>query len=331
MEQAIRSLAEEKQFSGGVRVDRGGTTELAEAFGMAERGLGVENSVHTQFGLASATKGLTALTVMSLVEAGVLAIDTTIRQILGDDLPEVDDRVTVEHLLAHRSGIGDYIDEDAGFEPTDYLLPLPIHELATTEGYLPVLAGHPQKFPPGDRFSYCNSGYVVLALVAERVTGTSFHELVEKHVTIPAGMDDTAFLRSDELPGSAARGYLEAQGLRTNVLHLPVRGSGDGGVYSTVADVHRLWRALLGGAIVSAERVSEMLSPHSDVPQESCRYGLGFWLHVSRDAAFLEGFDAGVSFRSVHDRSTDTTFTVVANTTFGAWPMARYLGETLLG
>ena len=127
MEQALRSLAEETQFSGVVRVDRGGTTELAEAFGRAERGLGVDNGVHTQFGLASATKGLTALTVMSLVEAGVLATDTTIRQILGDDLPEVDDRVTVEHLLAHRSGIGDYINEDAGFEQTDYVLPLPIH------------------------------------------------------------------------------------------------------------------------------------------------------------------------------------------------------------
>ena len=55
----------------------------------------------------------------------------------------------------------------------------------------------------------------------------------------PAGMADTAFLRSDELPGRAALGYLDDDGLRTNVLHLPVRGNGDGGVYTTAADVAR--------------------------------------------------------------------------------------------
>lgn len=330
LERTVGSLAEEKRFSGVVRVDRGGDIELEAAFGLAERGLGVENGVGTRFGVASATKGLTALTVMRLVEAGVLTLDTAVRPVLGEDLPEVDDRVTVEQLLAHRSGIGDYIDEDAGGEPTDYVLPVPVHALADTESYLTVLTGHPQKYPPGERFSYCNSGYVVLALVAERATGTGFHELVERHVTGPAGMVDTAFLRSDELPGSAARGYLETQGLRTNVLHLPVRGSGDGGVYSTVADVHRLWRAMLGGDIVGAEQVAEMLRPRSDVPEERRRYGLGFWLHATRDAVLLEGLDAGVSFRSVHDPSTDTTFTVVSNTTFGAWPLARLLGETLL-
>jgi CubicO group peptidase (beta-lactamase class C family) len=209
-------------------------------------------------------------------------------------------------------------------------MPVPVHELATTEGYVPVLAGNPQKFPPGDRFSYCNSGYVVLALVAERSAGTPFHDLVRKLVLGPAGMTATAFLRSDELPGGTARGYLGLEGLRTNVLHLPVRGSGDGGVYSTVADVHTFWRALLDGRILRKERVADMLHPRSDVPEERRRYGLGFWLHGTRDAVMLEGYDAGVSFRSVHDRPSDTTFTVVSNTSEGAWPLVRYLGETLL-
>ena len=330
LERTVRSLAEEKDFSGVVRVDRGGDTRLALAFGLAERGFGVANDLHTQFGLASVAKGFTALTIMSLVETGALTLDTPVREVLGTDLPELDDRVTVEHLLAHRSGIGDYLDEDAGGEATDYVMPVPVHELATTEAYLPVLSGHPQKFPPGEQFSYCNSGFVVLALVAERVGGQDFYDLVEERVTGPAGMVDTAFLRSDELPGSAARGYLDADGARTNILHLPVRGSGDGGVYSTVADLHRLWRAMLEGAVVNHESVAEMLRPRSEVRQEHADYGLGFWLHGRRDAFYLEGLDAGVSCRSVHDRSTDTTLTVVSNTTFGAWPLVRRLAETLL-
>ena len=102
-------------------------------------------------------------------------------------------------------------------------------------------------FAPGDRFSYNNSGFVVLALIAERVSGIPFQELVRERVCEPAGMPDTAFLRSDEPTGRTALGYLDVRGLRTNVLHLPVLGSGDGGIYSTAADVHALWVALISG------------------------------------------------------------------------------------
>jgi CubicO group peptidase (beta-lactamase class C family) len=239
----------------------------------------------------------------------------------------IDDEVTVEQLLTHWSGIGDYMDEDADIEITDHVLPVAVHELATTEQYLRVLDGHQRKFAPGEQFCYCNGGYVVLALLAERATGAGFPDLVDEHVCRPAGMGDTAFLRSDELPGRAALGYLSTDGLRTNIFHLPVRGSGDGGIYSTVADVHALWAALFGGRIVSAEFVAEMVRPRSDIPQESKRYGLGFWLDQSGDAVMLEGYDAGVSFRTVHDPVRGYTHTVVSNTTDGAWPVARRLHE----
>ena len=145
---------------------------------------------------------------MSLVERGTLELGTTARSLLGDDLPLIADDVTIEHLLAHRSGIGDYLDEDAVDDISDYVMPVPVHELATTEQYLPVLDGHETVFPAGERFAYNNGGYVVLALLAERASGVEFHELVRTLVCEPAGMVDTAFLRSDELPGRAALGYL---------------------------------------------------------------------------------------------------------------------------
>ena len=232
----------------------------------------------------------------------------------------------MEQLLAHRSGIGDYLDEDdGGLDVNDYLLPVPMQELADPEQYLAVLDGFPAKFPPGERFSYCNGGYVVLALIAERTGGAPFHELVRRRVCEPAGMSDTAFLRSDELPGRAALGYLAADDPRTNVLHLPVRGSGDGGIYSTAADISSLWAAFLAGRIVPAEWTAEMVRPRSDVPSESMRYGLGVWLHATRRVVMLEGYDAGVSFRSTHDPRAGRTVTVVANTTDGAWPLVAHL------
>lgn len=331
LERDLTTLLDEHDFSGAVRVDRGGGTVVDVARGHAERGLEVPNRTDTVFGTASVAKGLTAVTVMNLVEDGILDAGARVRDLLGEDLPEVDDRVTVEHLLAHRSGIGDYIDEDDLGDISDYLMPVPVHRLATTEDYLAVLEGRPQKFPPGERFSYCNSGYVVLALLAERAAGTPFHDLVAERVTEPSGMTDTAFLRSDELPGRAARGYLHADGLRSNVLHLPVRGSGDGGLYTTLADLHAFWEALLGGRLLPSGTVARMLHPHSDVPSENRRYGWGFWLQASGDAVLLEGYDAGVSCRTVHDRASGTTFSVVSNTSGGAWPVVRQLTETLLG
>jgi CubicO group peptidase (beta-lactamase class C family) len=327
LEATVDRIAAETRFSGVVRFDRGDGTRLAKAYGLAHRGYGKANEVDTQFAIASGTKGLTALTVVSLIEEGRLELATTARSLLGQDLPLIGDKVTVEQLLAHRSGIGDYYDEEAGHAVTDYVMPVPVHELANTEAYLRVLGGHPEKFAPGERFSYSNGGYVVLALIAERASGTPFHELVKRRVCEPAGMRDTEFLRSDELTGRPARGYLGIDGWRTNVFHLPVRGSGDGGIYSTAADVHAMWAALFAGRIVSAGWVAEMTRPRSDVPSESMRYGLGFWLHQSRDAVVLEGADAGVSFRTVHDRVGRLTHTVLSNTSDGAWPIARYLND----
>jgi CubicO group peptidase (beta-lactamase class C family) len=208
----------------------------------------------------------------------------------------------------------------------DYLMPVPVQQLATTEQYLAVLGGFPTKFAAGERFEYCNGGFVVLALVAERAAGSPFHELVRERVCEPAGLVDTEFLRSDELPGRTALGYLQLDGAwRTNVFHLPVRGTGDGGAYSTVADIRALWRAFVGGRIVSPPWVQEMTRPRSDTPEEGRRYGLGFWLHPTSNAAIMIGGDAGVSFYSAHDPDAEVTYTVISNTTDGAWPVVEAL------
>ena len=326
---AVDEAAERTGFSGVVRLDRAGATELCAAYGFADRAHAIANTVETQFAIASGTKTLTALVVIGLVERGVLGLGTTARSLLGADLPLVADDVTVTHLLAHRSGIGDYLDENAVDHISDYVLPVPVHELATTEEYLPVLEGQPTVFPAGERFAYNNGGYVVLALLAERASGESLQQLVQTLVCEPAGMVDTAFLRSDELPGRAALGYLSRDGLRTNVFHLPVRGSGDGGIYSTVADLSAFWPALLDGRVVPAERLAEMTRPHSDWPEESERYGLGFHLHATGDAVWLEGYDAGVSFLSLHEPSSSTSYTVVSNWSTGAWPIMKLLGARL--
>jgi CubicO group peptidase (beta-lactamase class C family) len=321
----LDALALETGFSGVVGVERDGGG-FARAYGLADRGWEIPNTVDTRFATASGTKSFTALAVIGLVEEGRLELGTTARSLLGADLPLIADDVTVEHLLAHRSGIGDYLDDDADL--TAYLMPVPVHELDGTESFLTVLDGFETRFAAGTEFSYCNGGYVVLALIAERAAGEPFHELVRRRVFEPAGMSDSAFLRSDELPGGTATGYLRIDGAwRSNVFHLPVRGSGDGGAYTTLADVGAFWRALDAGAIVPPEWVAQMTRPRSAAG--TMRYGLGFWLEPEGDAVQLEGCDAGVSFRSAHSRSGGWTYTVLSNTTDGAWPLARFLRQRL--
>jgi CubicO group peptidase (beta-lactamase class C family) len=329
LEGSVDRIAAETAFSGVVRIDRGDEVEFVKAYGFAHRGWEIPNEVDTRLGIASGTKGLTALTVMSLVEEGRLSRTTTVRSVLGDDLPLIDDAVTVEHLLAHRSGIGDYLDEDIVREPLDYVSPVPVHELGSTEDYLRALGGFETKYPPDERFSYSNGGFVVLALIAERASGTSFYELVRQRVCEPAGMVDTEFLRSDELPGRTALGYLAEDGPRTNVFHVPVRGSGDGGIFTTAADVSALWTAVFAGRIVSMDVVAEMVQPRSEVPSptQPARYGLGIWLHPTRDLVELHGSDAGVSFQTVHDPRERFTYTVLSNTSDGAWPIVLHLDE----
>jgi len=324
----VDAFAEESGFSGAVRVDRGDEVLVERAYGLAERRLEIPNAPDTQFATASGLKGLTALAVVSLVEDGTLSLDTTARSVLDADLPLMSDEVTVEHLLAHRSGIWDYFDEDVDGDITDYALPVPVHTLQGPEDFVPLLDGEPAKFAPGDGFSYCNGGFVVLALIAERASGLPYHDLVLDRVVRPAAMADTAFLRSNELPPRAALGYLFPDGLKTNVLHLPVIGVGDGGIYTTVADMRLFWTALTAGRVVSPESFAEMRRARSEA-YEGWEYGLGLWLMAGTDTVEIRGYDAGVSFRSYHDLPSDTTCTIVSNWQDGAWPLSKLLEERL--
>jgi CubicO group peptidase (beta-lactamase class C family) len=327
---AVDALALESDFAGVVRVDRAGVPEFAQAYGFAHRAHEIPNTVDTQFGTASGAKSFTALAVVHLIEQGTLELSTTARSVLGADLPLIDDAVTVEHLLAHRSGIGDYLDEEAEGELSDYMLTVPLQELATTEAFLPMLEGFPTKFAPGEQFSYCNGGFMVLALIAERASGTPFHDLVRTSVIRRAGLVDTEYLRSDALPARAALGYLEVDGVTvTNIFHLPVLGNGDGGIYTTVSDISTFWLAFFAGRVVAPDWVAEMVRPRSDTEEESRRYGLGFWLHPSSPVVMMVGCDAGVSFLSAHDPETQLTATVISNSTYGAWPVADLLHQQL--
>ena len=312
---------ERTSFSGVVRVRGAATIELCA--GDADRANRRPNRRSTRFATASGTKGLTALTTMALVEAGQLDLDTTVRSVLGDELANIDERVTVEQLLGHRSGIGDYLDENELDDIDAHILDRSAHEFVTPSTFLPLLAAPTTKAPPGEVFAYNNSGYMILSVIIERLTG-SFVDTVTERVLGPADMTDSGFFRSDELPHDTALGYLENG--RTNVFHLPVVGGGDGGAYVTVDDLDRLWAALFDGRLVAPSMLDVMTTVRS-THDDTTAYGLGFWLSPDADHVWLEGMDAGVSMQTGFRRSTGECYAVLANTSSGAWPLARAISH----
>ena len=327
--QSLDEAVEAAAFTGVVTVDVADQRVLERCEGFVHRALRVPMTPRTRVAIASGSKAFTALAVIRLVEDGELRLDDPVRRLLGDDLPLVDDGVTIKHLLTHTSGIGDYIDEDGGWEVFDHVLSLPVHTLTTAEAFLAMLDGHPQKSAPGERFAYCNSGLMVLAILLERATGGTYHDVVRRLVIEPAGLEHTGFLPLNDLPADAALGYLANEGDLVNTLHLPVLGNGDGGAFTTAGDLHQFWLALFDGHIVTRESVEEMVRPHHDVPRENMRYGMGFWVHRTHPVPILEGFDAGASFRSTHLVQQRTTVSVLGNSSHGAWPVIAELARAI--
>jgi hypothetical protein len=144
-------------------------------------------------------------------------------------------------------------------------------------------------------------------------------------------MDRSGFFESNRLPGGTALGYIkDAAGWRTNIYNLPVIGASDGGAYTTLDDLDRLWSAFWNGAILSPELVDLYASPHAGAGPErpDVSYGHGLWIRERPETGrehWLEGCDAGVSFRSTVNRDAERRITVLSNTTDGAWPILRAL------
>ena len=322
LESELATLGDDIDFSGVVALHGGGVRTFELVRGYSDRSSLEPIRSDTRFGVASATKGMTAVTIASLVEAGELEWSTRLREI-RPDLVNVGREVTIEQLLSHRSGAGDYVDEELMVGPDDEILTVPASTLRTPDDYLPLLMDHAMRDVPGQSFRYNNSGFVALSLVVEQIAGESFYDVVQQRVLDPAGMQSSGFFASDDRPENVAIGYL-ANG-RTNYEHLPFRGAGDGGMYSTVGDIERFWEALMSGRLLNRGTVDLMTRRWSVVSDERS-YGLGFWLTNSSDDVRLEGMDAGVSFLSGHRPADGVGFVVISNTAQGAWPIAKRLG-----
>lgn len=276
--QASRRAAMDR-FSGTVLVAKGDSVLFAKAYGYAERSWRIPNAVETKYHLGSMDKMFTGVAIAQLVREGRLSFDDTLSTVL----PEFPDRamarrITIRQILTHTAGTGDFI-ADPEFRARR-------EGFRSVGDYLPMIAREGLSFEPGERFSYSNSGYVILGAVVEKVSGVEWFEYVKSRIFGPAGMENTGYYELNEIVPGRATGYLRDPSedpfgtlpRRSNVMFIPFRGNSAGGGYSTAPDLLRFSIALRSHRLLDAALTDTVTSGKVDMagaPRPE-RYGFGF-------------------------------------------------------
>jgi CubicO group peptidase (beta-lactamase class C family) len=305
----------ESEFSGVISVFGGASTPYNKAFGYRDVKEELPNTTGTLFGIASGTKVFTALGVGVLVDQGALALDTTVGEIDGKYRGFVDEQATILHLLTHTSGIYDYYDEEIEHDFDHFSVEIPWCELETPLDYYPLFEGQAIKFRPGERYSYSNGGYVFLGMLIEKLTGMLYRDFIREQVLEPAGMQRSGFYALNDLPGNTANGYLEDR-RTTNIYQLPLRGGGDGGMYTTTDDLRAFWDSLFSFRILSEGLTGIYLDTHWRF-DETRGYGCGLYKRLDDSVFSISGSDAGVGFASWRVPQGKLTVNVLSNVTNG--------------
>ncbi|HJW10043.1 MAG TPA: serine hydrolase domain-containing protein [Holophagaceae bacterium] len=243
VEAYLRAQTQQDAFSGSVLIAKDGKPLFQRAFGLANRELGVPNTVDTRFNLGSINKIFTKVAIGQLAAAGKLSFDDPLGKYLPDyPSAEARAKVKIRHLLDMSGGIGDFFGPE--FEAANKA------SIRSLKDYLPYFASKPLAFEPGSDRQYSNGGYVLLGLIVEKAAGQDYYAYVKAHVYEPCGMKDTDWLEADAVAPNVAEGYIREGGLRRNVYTRPAKGSSAGGGYATTADMLRFAEALRAGKLL---------------------------------------------------------------------------------
>jgi CubicO group peptidase (beta-lactamase class C family) len=327
----LESQAATEGFSGAVLIARDGLPVLQEAYGLADRSPEIPNQADTKFNLGSMDKMFTAVAIMQLVEQGKLSLDEEVGEYLPDyPNPEVADSVTLHQLLMHTSGLGNYFDSPLYLDRHD--------QIRSLADYLSLFADEPLQFQPGAQFAYSNSGYIVLGLIIEAVSGQSYYDYVQAHIFEPSGMHDTACYELDAGTPNLAIGYTtfnwhgdDTGQVTDNASMLPMRGGSAGGGYSTVPDLLAFSKALFNDHLLSLES-TELLMKGKIQLQDNVQYAYGFFdmiVQGHRRVGHGGGFPGICSILSIYPE-LGYTVVILSNRDGECVEVNDFITETLL-
>jgi len=258
-----------EHFSGAICIARAGEVLFSRGYGLANHEHDVPNTPRTKFRLASITKQFTATVIMQLQQQGKLHVNDKIGAHLAE-CPSTWEAVTIHHLLNHTSGIPSH----TSFPETRATITLP----KTVPELIASFKDRPLDFAPGQRWSYNNSGYILLGAIVEHITERSYEQAVCEQIFEPLGMSDSGYDRHSSVLPQRAAGYARRDGAIVNAdyvdMSIPYAA---GALYSTVDDLYLWDRALYSDRLLPQELLVTMFTPTLIAePPGQANYGYGW-------------------------------------------------------
>jgi D-alanyl-D-alanine carboxypeptidase len=274
---SAESAAIDRLFRGAVKPDEPGLAVIVvrkgqpihrAAYGMANLELGVALKPEDVFRIGSVTKQFTSAAIMMLAEEGKLAVSDPITKFLPD-YPTQGKTITVEHLLTHTSGIQSYTDmlKWRGMWRQD---------MSVTE-IVDLFKNEPMKFAPGERWSYNNSGYILLGAILEKASGRKYADFLRERIFGPLGMTNTRYDSTEDLIPRRAAGYGRSGDHFVNALYLSMtQPYAAGALVSTVDDLAKWEAGIAAGRVVKADSLAKIFTPFKLASGASTGYGYGW-------------------------------------------------------
>ena len=318
IDQLISKYAEYGKFNGSVLVSDQGKIIYKKGFGMANMERDIPNAPDTKHRLGSITKQFTAMLILQLAEAGKIDLQTPVTKYLPEYPKESGDKITIHHLLTHTSGIPNYTSFPKFFEDesrTPY----------TPDEFLKVFEDKDLDFEPGKQFSYSNSGYFLLGVLAEKLTGKSYEDLLHEKVFKPLSMNATGYDNHADILKNRATGYEKQAGNYVNSRYLDMSiPYAAGSLYSTAEDLYLWDQALYTNTILSQKYMELYFKPYiSAWGDNHYAYGWGVGyenLGKSTDSIYTISHGGGINGFNTNIARTpsDKSLVVLLNNTGGA-------------
>lgn len=317
----VKRHAELNLFSGTVLVAKDGRPLYTAAYGDANKDFGIPNRVNTRYNIGSIGKTFTATAIMQLVQAGKLKLSDPLGKYLPDFPHAEKSSITVQHLLNHSSGLGDYMAHP------DY--PAKMASISTIADILPLIYSEKPLFSAGERFEYSNSAMVLAGAIIETISGQSYPEYLQQHIFAPAGLTETALAQEQDVLPNRSIGYspTASGGVQANVRTV-MPASSDGGLRTTVTDLLRFDQALYGNKLLNADSRQQMFTPVGPVP-----FMANGWFVGGEDGHRMVGHGGGAPGVSAEFRrylDDGYTLIVLSNYDLGA-VLAEEIQKLLLG
>ena len=263
------------QFNGTVLVAEHGKVVYRKGFGLADMEWDIPNQPDTRFRLGSITKQFTSMIILQLVQRGKLKLDGKITDYLPDYPKKTGDRITIHQLLTHTSGIPGYTEFPSFFRDIS-------RNPSSPAEFVRVFADSALLFEPGARFSYSNSGYFLLGVMIEKVTGKPYEQVLQENILSPVKMNSTGYDHHATILKKRASGYEKDGAGYVNAEYLDMSlPYSAGALYSTVEDLYLWDRALYTDRLLPEKAKELLFTPY--IPAFGGGYGYGWDIGEASD------------------------------------------------